>query len=312
MTFDSKQAPLLHYDDGEEHSVTISKIDLLQRSLSGSSTFDQVRYRPILQDDKSCGCLCTKRTCFFSFGALYDDQKHRVQSISGPFTQRNGREKCRDSFVDSGGHFNGDRAGSLRRIQKDPSPNGFEDRARMSFVGGHKYSVISEDGKTASPLLAQSWNTILRGVSGLDPNNSLLNLDGADSVDHSFVSTPNKPALRESSKVMRETTVKEMSMDSENRSTHQSRTGPVISTRKNSASPSPQTAYQGHQVVRRQGMPSYGSSLRNRHISESMTTDKESQTFLLLSDEDFQSLREDTEDIYNAPEMRDESYRYGQ
>jgi len=316
VTFDSKRAPLLHHnghcDEHNEHSVTISKIDLMQRSMSGSppSTYDQIRYRPILQDDKSCGCLCSKTSCFFSFGALCDDRKHRAHSISGSFTQRNGREKVRCSIMDSG-NPNGDRTGSpLRAINN---------KARRSFMGGPKYSIASDDGKTASPLLAQSWNTLLRGANGHDPNHSLLNIPGSqslleqDSEEHSVVSTSNRKP-REKSRVL--DNGKEMSMteDTQFDSEHPAFGGSAIINRNDSASPSPfvrpQNGYSGPQIMRRAGMPGY-AGLRNRNISESqnsMTTDKESQTFLLLSDEDFASIREDDEDIYNAPEM--ESYRH--
>lgn len=339
ISIDSKTAPLLNdVANGEEHSVTISKIDLAQQSMSGhgsSKTFDQIQYCSILQDDKSCR-FCTKISCFFSFGAIFDDKKHRHHGhgLSGGFAQRNSREKCRDSLHDSG-YLNAKIAGH----------NGYNghtttnDAARRSTYGLMNNETVSVN--TSSPLLAQSWNTLLRGA-----HNSLFTapdndgIDGADSLEHSYLSSAHKKPSKEKSKnlglrVDRESFDNpnehidadeiEMSLsgdrtiDSEHTSTFQvnqpyHRPGPAISNRKNSESPSPfvrQAHLYQHQFVRRSGgmgMPGHGTSLRSNHISESMTTDKESQTFLLLSDDDFMSLREDTEDIYNAPEMHDESY----
>ena len=164
-----------------------------KKSISPEPLYE-IRYIPILQDDKQFCCLCNNIMCFCSFGAMYDKRQEHVQELQAALKNKhnkrkkgkNGRrdrkrrKKTRRSFDEdptTNPHKESDDvAGKIVTIRKKSS-KGFNKTSFGQAIGDHEYTgMYGNDGKTVtkdgvpaptpeerrtSLILAHSWNTVL-------------------------------------------------------------------------------------------------------------------------------------------------------
>eukprot|EP01084_Bolivina_argentea_P312521 541063_1 len=146
----------------------------------------EIKYVPIIQDDKAGCCCCTKRMCFFSFGALYDHRNEYYKQLRAQLNKRKQQDKnnindykpsrrlSRKSFDET--ETNGTNTKNSDRDEIGQMV-GFRKRSsklydKTSFGGltsEHEYTgMYGNDGKTVTKdemselLLAKSWNTLAK------------------------------------------------------------------------------------------------------------------------------------------------------